>query len=183
LVSLPLGLVGAIAYSLCQWWVLRRDFRTAYWWIVIAVWSHFLFAGYSLISTPLLLGLFDSGAIAIPFEPAGRWFWTLSHHMAAALVFGTAQTLFFLSRVKGAWRWLGFNLLAAFITVTLIISVEAYFHYHTANFSSVAVTWPMKFIGSALVLGGIFGIVTGIPLVNFVNQQKSFADGDHPKAT
>jgi hypothetical protein len=156
----PLFLISGIAQSVFHWWVLRREFRRAYWWIVIAVLGGVLSSGFISAAAPLLFS--QSQAIA-----------AFGTSLISVLVMGCAQSLFFATRVKGAWYWLGFNVLAALLVFGIYAFAEMVRGDRTIS------PWVI-FLSNAIVSGTLTGIVTGIPLVNFVNQKGSLmSDHNH----
>jgi hypothetical protein len=149
----PLFLISGIAQSVFHWWVLRREFRRAYWWIVIAVLGGVLSSGFISAAAPLLFS--QSQAIA-----------AFGTSLISALVMGCAQSLFFATRVKGAWYWLGFSLLATILVLGIYALDEL------VRGDRTIAPWIIL-LSNAIVGGALTGIVTGIPLVNFANQKSS----------
>jgi hypothetical protein len=153
LVQVPLFLISGIAQSVFHWWVLRREFQRAYWWIVIAALGG-------------MLSNFCIGAAAPFLFSQSQMLGAFGMTLIGALISGCAQSLFFSTHVKGAWYWLGFTVLAALL-IFGVYALEEFFRGD--RFIS---PWVI-FMSNAIMGGTLAGVVTGIPLVNFANQKSS----------
>ncbi len=158
LFQMPMFLIAGIVWSLFHWWVLRREFRQAYWWIVIAALGGLLSNLCIAVAAPLLFSQSQMlGAFGVS--------------LISTLIVGSAQSVFFAMRVKGAWYWLAFSLVATILVFGIYALNEI------VGGDRLISPW-VTFLSNAIVGGTLTGVITGIPLVNFANQ-KSSSTSDH----
>jgi hypothetical protein len=161
LLQVPLFLISGIAGSVFHWWVLRREFRQAYWWIVIAALGGLLSNLVVSAAAPFLIS-------------QGQGVQIFGMGLISALIMGCAQSLFFATRVKGAWYWLEFTLLATLLVLGVYAIEEM------VRGDRLMASWVI-FLSNAMVSGTLAGIVTGIPLVNFANQKRNLPSVPDPE--
>ena len=171
-----LGGLGALFISAFQWWVLRRQFRKAYWWIVATVLSTYLgiavaggFVGYMLdvFSDPAVW------AIAPFFQSLTLRSWLTQ--LMQALILGIAQWLFFRGKVKGAAWWI-VAVVVANVLIALLSVVGPQWNAIDVGVAGDNTRIAMYYLyGQLMGLIGavIYSAIPGVVLLWFIEQKEA----------
>lgn len=162
--------IGSGLFGLCQWLVLRQQFRRAYWWIVATTLGFFfaeivinniLMSAFMVFSAPFLW------TIAPLFE--SPLMFDLCVYLCSGLLVGSAQWLFFRKRVKNAVTWIWMLLIAELLIFMVALVPVPVAYWDESITSSYFLSIVFEF-ARAVTIGVIGGSVTGLPLMRFVAQ-------------
>ncbi|MBE9060032.1 hypothetical protein [cf. Phormidesmis sp. LEGE 11477] len=151
-------LLTGLIVGVCQWFILRLYFERAYWWIVLTAvgeipfylfrQGYFLFLFYTVGESDSLMR-FYVGLLAF----------------VGALFPGIFQWLFFRRRVRRAWMWIVASAIAE-LWIPRLIGM-----YLIQGTSILLLEMShARFLLAITVTGIILGVITGIPVADFINQ-------------
>lgn len=171
-ISLLMGcVIGAIAGT-CQWFVLKAHFRKAYWWIVTLAFGYVIGGVLmSVVVSPMLQVLSDPAV-----WDAASWFKNpyagmVGLALCSGLAVGALQWLFFKSRqVQNAKTWFWVVMISQLL---LYLTPHINWVDYVSNISQN--DWLLPLIGiisivRLVLLATIYGCLTGLVLVGFIDQ-------------
>ena len=154
--GVALGLSLGACIGGFQWWILRKKFNRAYWWIVAT-------------ALGTLISAFFQDVIV------ENWFDSLFPQLIVSAIFsglavGFIQWMFLAPKVSKALLWIPLSMLAqllAQIPILPTIPIDR----TTAPSATFMIQFIAFVVGQIMLNGLILGAVTGVPMSRFLQQQ------------